>query len=1505
MTPARSRRQPALLQPVSARYSALRAVIVAFLALGLSAVGLSAPAFALTAASRPTALSPAVVQAPAVVPAQSTPSVQAGVFVPVQGRAVDTRSGLGGITGPVTANTWYPFPILGRVGIPTTGVDAVLVSLTVVGGTEPNAAQLVPNTARQRDTTVLLSGSTDTVSNSAVIAVGSDGQLALISSTSQQFIIDVQGYFTAGDTPAPGGFVSLPTSRVIDTRDGTGYPAGAWSDTGIKSLTLKGKGGVPDTATAVFANITVISTDTPNIILETLPGGGFANGGAAGTSINYRGHATTAIAAVLNLNAAGVVDIKHFASTTGIHVLVDIQGYFDGQVSTSSFTTVESRIHDSRISPNTAIPANSTVEVQVGGVGGLPTASANVAGVVMNVTPVSSDFGYLRIWPSDESEPNLSTVNYDTDSVSNVIVVRPSATTGKVKILNAGNSPVHIIIDSQGWFRNANLLPPVTANGTESGSRGKASMIEHTLTDSSKIALNPTNGNTVLTGRLFNIRGIGQDVNVAWRYNARYDHRPTLSMGRLEMALRIDPGTGNMIYTAPDGGWYTFALNGTTYAMAPEMNASLTKTAPDEYRLRFNDTGITNVYHDDGTNFILERSFDAHNLNPNNVMYYYDGSRRLTQTSDTQGRFVSYVYNDARNLNQPSAITDNSLNRTVTIEYGGGEGRMSKITDATGAVTTLTYTNGKLSTITDGRTNNTALTYATDGWINTITYAQGTAAAATWTLTHNTDASLSYLTDPNSKQATYTLDSSKTRVLKVTDPIGNETSATFDGHDNRLTSVNGLGKTTTAEYNTNNSLTKITSPLAGSTGTAGDVSFTYPTATGDPLLNYRPTASTNSEGNTNTIEYDANTKNPSRILTPDNLGGTSRRYYQGDSTGTNCGAKSGSLCRSTDGNGNDTTYTYDTAGNPSTVTRPLPLGTIAYTYDAAGRIATAKDGKNQTATYTYDNNDRLTQIRYAATCVPATCVTYTYDPAGNLTTRVDNAGTTTFTWDAQNRPTGKTIGGVTTTVTYDGASNILTAVDPLGTVTYRYDAANRLTALAEPGGSCPATPVFPNSTKCTGFDYDNANRRTATKYPNGVKNTTAYDFAGKITAITATNTGNTVLAKRDYTYTLNGTKDGGLRKTMTTEIGTVTTYGYDKLNRLTSTITGTTTETWAYDANSNRTQATKTGAATVYAAHNAADQLCWTGTSAGTCTTAPTGSTTYAYDTNGNSTTAGTTTQSYNTFDQFTSRTSGGTTTNFTYAGTRNDERLTAGVTSFLNGTLGITRQTTAGASTSFLRDPDGALISMRTSTGASFYYTTDALGSTILLTDSAQGSAATYNYDSWGNTTTTGTQATANPWQYAGGYKDTTTGYTKFGARYYNPTTGRFTQPDPSGREANAYLYAGASPVVNTDPTGLLYVSGGGTVCFIVCVGATVNYDPFNNRWSTSTSVGVGVRFEAGLHGGLGLGHAGGEATNVECSGLWGYGLFGGVSVKANDVYGGGGVGVGGGCSIMFTTTS
>ncbi len=46
-------------------------------------------------------------------------------------------------------------------------------------------------------------------------------------------------------------------------------------------------------------------------------------------------------------------------------------------------------------------------------------------------------------------------------------------------------------------------------------------------------------------------------------------------------------------------------------------------------------------------------------------------------------------------------------------------------------------------------------------------------------------------------------------------------------------------------------------------------------------------------------------------------------------------------------------------------------------------------------------------------------------------------------------------------------------------------------------------------------------------------------------------------------------------------------------------------------------------------------------------------------------------------------------------------------------------------------------------------------------------------------------------------------------GARYYQPELGRWSQQDPSGQEANAYLYVNSNPVNFVDPTGLFCVFG------------------------------------------------------------------------------------------------
>ena len=79
----------------------------------------------------------------------------------------------------------------------------------------------------------------------------------------------------------------------------------------------------------------------------------------------------------------------------------------------------------------------------------------------------------------------------------------------------------------------------------------------------------------------------------------------------------------------------------------------------------------------------------------------------------------------------------------------------------------------------------------------------------------------------------------------------------------------------------------------------------------------------------------------------------------------------------------------------------------------------------------------------------------------------------------------------------------------------------------------------------------------------------------------------------------------------------------------------------------------------------------------------------------------------------------------------------------------------------------------------ATYFYHLDPQGSVSELSDATGNIVASYTYDGYGNVTTNGSFAAANPLLYKGQYLDSDTGLYNMRARQYDPTTGRFTQRD------------------------------------------------------------------------------------------------------------------------------
>ena len=132
----------------------------------------------------------------------------------------------------------------------------------------------------------------------------------------------------SGPPPPPLRFHSLAPCRLIDTRSATGPEAGApaLAAGGTRTVATAPKCGLPSTAKALSANMTVTAPSAPGFL--TLYPADIPNAPLA-SNINFRAGETRANNAVLQLAANGS-GLKVLNGSAGAaHFILDVNGWFE------------------------------------------------------------------------------------------------------------------------------------------------------------------------------------------------------------------------------------------------------------------------------------------------------------------------------------------------------------------------------------------------------------------------------------------------------------------------------------------------------------------------------------------------------------------------------------------------------------------------------------------------------------------------------------------------------------------------------------------------------------------------------------------------------------------------------------------------------------------------------------------------------------------------------------------------------------------------------------------------------------------------------------------------------------------------------------------------------------------------------------------------------------------------------------------------------------------------
>ncbi|MGZ4700265.1 MAG: hypothetical protein ACXV98_03555 [Ilumatobacteraceae bacterium] len=361
--------------------------------------------------------------APAAVPTTSPSG-----FVPlVPKRVLDTREpALGGASGKIGAGRTVSIDV-GTI-VPSDAVAAVL-SVTATASCLPGFLTVFACGARPPTSNIDYEVGRTTAG--VAIAPLTNGKTCIFASSATDLVVDVMGAFT------PGGdrFHPMTPTRWLDTRGAkvqlaqiTG-PRAAPAQTQVP---MRGLGGIPADATAVWLNLTVADPTAPTV-LTAYPGP--CGSPPLSSNVNARPQRSTASSVLVGLGPDGSVCVLTYVGASNI--VVDVAGWFGpGADGLAYRPSTPVRLLDTRLDAGKPTTAENPVHLD--------------SVTVLNVAAVDSTaLGYVAVRPCGSTLVSSLIDTTPAEDAANLTAVGGDAN-GNVCVRS--NILSHLVVDQLATF---------------------------------------------------------------------------------------------------------------------------------------------------------------------------------------------------------------------------------------------------------------------------------------------------------------------------------------------------------------------------------------------------------------------------------------------------------------------------------------------------------------------------------------------------------------------------------------------------------------------------------------------------------------------------------------------------------------------------------------------------------------------------------------------------------------------------------------------------------------------------------------------------------------------------------------------------------------------------------------------------------------------------------------------------------------------------------------------